>query len=80
MAACLTGNADSRYVLQPDRWLPLKQRASYHASLQGSGAAGKRRKQAPKETTGLGTQGSQDSGAVAGGKGGGKGGKRKGGR
>jgi signal recognition particle subunit SRP72 len=67
---------------QPDRWLPLKQRASYLSSLTASG--GRRRKgAAKKEGMGTGmTQGSADGGGGGSGSstpvvgGGGRGGKK----
>lgn len=67
-------------ALQPDRWLPLKQRASYQVSMHASNAGGKKRKQVAKETTGLGTQGSVDTSNSGGGAKTGKSGKKKGGR
>jgi hypothetical protein len=55
---------------QPERWLPLKQRASYIASLS--------KKKGGKESMGTGfTQGSTHSASGGGGGGGGGGGKGK---
>ncbi|KAJ9126340.1 hypothetical protein QFC24_002073 [Naganishia onofrii] len=69
-----------KFEEDPDRWLPLKQRASYQVSMHASNAGGKKRKQVAKETTGLGTQGSVDTSNSGGGAKTGKSGKKKGGR
>lgn len=65
--------AGKPFTQDPDRWLPLKQRASYAAAQ--AGGPGKKGK---KEVTGLGTQGATGGGGSGGGGGGGGGNKKKG--